>query len=157
MSHDCCVALPCGAMGLSAYFVIILTMGEGGLKCILLVPNLCPRFCSCWSIRNVQLAWSDHDLLCISASPVVGMSFLTHNGQIRLYVRWPFWLTKQHKWFILEVEIHYISRWNKYYLLNHAKESNYPLFLRKNIYSWLSINLDCSVAHRVCVFGPLRG
>ena len=29
----------------------------GGLKCILLVPNLCPRFCCCWSTRNVQLAW----------------------------------------------------------------------------------------------------
>ena len=28
-----------------------------GLKCILLVPNLRPRFCCCWSTRNVQLAW----------------------------------------------------------------------------------------------------
>ena len=29
----------------------------GGLKCILLVPNLHPRFCCCRSTRNVQLAW----------------------------------------------------------------------------------------------------
>ena len=29
----------------------------GGLKCILLVPNLCPRFCCCWSTKIVQLAW----------------------------------------------------------------------------------------------------
>ena len=29
----------------------------GGLKCILLVPNLRPRFCCCLSTKNVQLAW----------------------------------------------------------------------------------------------------
>ena len=28
-----------------------------GLKCILLVPNLCSRFCCWWSTKTVQLAW----------------------------------------------------------------------------------------------------
>ena len=27
------------------------------IKCTLLVPNLRPRFCCCWSTRKVQLAW----------------------------------------------------------------------------------------------------
>ena len=33
--------------------------GGGGreLKCILQVPNIRPRFCCCWSTRNVQLPW----------------------------------------------------------------------------------------------------
>ena len=32
-------------------------LGSESVKCILLVPNLRPRFYCCWSTRNVQLAW----------------------------------------------------------------------------------------------------
>ena len=35
----------------------IAASATGGLKYILLVPNICPRLCCCWSTRNVQLAW----------------------------------------------------------------------------------------------------
>ena len=35
--------------------------GGGGLKWILLAPNLRPRFCCCWSTKNVQLACLHHE------------------------------------------------------------------------------------------------
>ena len=42
------------------------SLSHWGLKCILLVPNLCPRFCCCWSKRNVQLAWKPSNYCNVS-------------------------------------------------------------------------------------------
>ena len=56
--------------------------GGGGLKCILLVPNLRPRFCCCWSIRNVHLAWK-LSYFCNVSSWKNTLVKLTHYGETK--------------------------------------------------------------------------
>ena len=71
----------------------------GGVKCILLVPNLRPRFCCCWSTRNVQLTWRPSNYCNVSSCRNTLIK-LTHYDETKKRAHRQSELTKTSSWAI---------------------------------------------------------